>query len=615
MSNQWILGVHLGHDASAAILKDGAVVAAIEEERLTRIKGFAGFPYHAIEGVLRIAGVTAADVGTVAIAGKQLHKELPYWILLKRLKRLKPWRELYSKGLIIMSHLLNSDAVRRMLYEDGKFWENVHQELRRIGFDNAEFRNFDHHECHASSAYFPSPFSDAMVFTLDAKGDFCSGSISSGEKGQLRTISRVSHLDSIGQFYAAITKFLGFRPNRHEGKITGLAAFGNAEPLASNFRNLISFQNSEEPAKEFRRVLPGMADPREATTLADLDRRKVPLRRRIEIGSNEPDNIPYVAAFECLNEWIGQSSDGCSKEDIAAAAQTVTEDWIVHWVKQNLPSGETDVCLAGGVFANVKVNQRIREIDGVRNIYVQPAMGDDGLSLGAALLALKEGQSNVPLSECGNLRHVYLGPCYSDEQIKAALEEAGEDIEWERVDDVETRIARLIHNGGIVGRFNGAMEWGPRALGNRSILVRPTDNSINDALNVRLHRTEFMPFAPSVLDYRAKDYFIDYDDSHIAADFMTVTYDVYPERQEEIEAVVHVDGTARPQVIHQDTNPSFHKILREYEILSGLGLLVNTSFNIHEEPIVSSPEDALRALRDGAVDVLAIGSFLVRLNG
>lgn len=605
-----ILGIHLGHDASAAVIRDGQVVAAVEEERLTRIKGFAGFPYGAIREALSIAGVTPKDVGIVAVAGKHLHRELAHWLLLKRLHRLSSWQELYYKGMMFLAYTLNSDVVRESLYPKELFWQSLYKELQRLGFTRASFRTYDHHLCHASSAYFTSPFDKAMVFTMDACGDFCSAMALVGEGGHLKAISRLSHLDSIGQFYAAVTRFLGYRPNRHEGKVTGLAAFGNVEPLASRFRGLVHFDNGNKRAKAFRRHLPGMANPPGKTGLVALNGR-VGLKKRVVIASNGVKNLPYEVAAEVFQMWLGQICSGYSREDIAAAAQKVTEEWIAEWVRRNLPAGEHDVCLAGGVFSNVKINQRIRELPGVKNVYVQPAMGDDGLSLGAALLALKELSLSSDGERAVSLDHVYLGPSYSDQEIEKTLLSYQRRFRWERMDDIEARIAELVFRGTIVGRFNGALEWGPRALGNRSILVRPTDKSINETLNKRLRRSEFMPFAPSVLDYRAKDYFIGYENDQIAADFMTITYDVYPKRQNEIEAVVHVDGTARPQVVRRETNPSFYRILQEYEKLSGLGLMVNTSFNIHEEPIVATPEDALRALEEQAVDLLAIGFFLV----
>jgi len=606
-----VLGIHLGHDASAALIKGGRILAAIEEERLTRLKGFAGFPYGAIEEILCIARMTPGDIKVVAIAGEHLHRELMYWVLLKRIRRLSRWKEVYSKVLMGLTYVFASNWLRQLLYPAEVFWRSVHQELTNLGFGKADFKSYDHHSCHAASAYFTSPFDEAVVFTLDARGDFCSGMMSVGSDQGIKIVSRISHLDSIGQFYASITRFLGFRPNRHEGKVTGLAAFGRSEPLASSFRSLMQLGNGSASVPAIRRWLPGVANPAHETGMSLLDGSATGLKKKILIAANSPENVPYAVASELFQIWLGEVCKGFNSEDIAAAAQRVTEEWTTEWILRNLPEGEHPVCLAGGLFANVKVNQRIRELPRVKGVYVQPAMGDSGLSLGAALLAWCEMSTGHKRNRFSTMVSAFLGPQYDNEQIEKVLRSHTGQVSWEPVEDIERKIAELVHQGYVVGRFNGRLEWGPRALGNRSILVRSTDASINQTLNQRLRRTEFMPFAPSVLDYRAKDYFLGYEDNHIAAEFMTITYQACPERIGEIEAVVHVDGTARPQVVSQENNPSFFKILQEYELLSGLGLMVNTSFNIHEEPIVATPEDALKALEQDAVDVLAIGSYLV----
>ena len=210
------------------------------------------------------------------------------------------------------------------------------------------------------------------------------------------------------------------------------------------------------------------------------------------------------------------------------------------------------------------------------------------------------------------MSHAYLGPSFSSNEIENCLIANHHDVKFTRSNEVEKDIAKLIHEGSVVGRFNGRAEWGPRALGNRSILLKPTEKTANDTVNQRLNRSEFMPFAPSVIDVQAGRYFENYDKTQVAAEYMTMTYNVFEDQIGDIEAVVHVDNTARPQIVRKETNPSYYKILEQYLKLSGNGCIVNTSFNLHEEPIVNSPEDALRALRQGAVDVLAIGDFLVR---
>ena len=265
------------------------------------------------------------------------------------------------------------------------------------------------------------------------------------------------------------------------------------------------------------------------------------------------------------------------------------------------------LCLAGGVFANVKVNQRIHEMAGVDQLFVQPAMGDAGCALGAALHVAANGEG---LRERPALTNVYQGPGYGDDFIESRLRAA--DLPYRRPTDPDRDIARDLHQGKIVGRYAEHTEWGPRALGNRSILARPTDKKINAELNNRLRRTEFMPFAPAILAEYAGDYLVGYRDGDLAARYMTVTYEICAAKKNaDIAAAVHADGTARPQVVHREDNPRLHELIAAYHRLSGIPALVNTSFNMHEEPMVTAPDDAIRAFRVGAVDILYIGPFIV----
>ena len=266
----------------------------------------------------------------------------------------------------------------------------------------------------------------------------------------------------------------------------------------------------------------------------------------------------------------------------------------------------TNICLAGGVFANVKLNQKIMELSGIKNVYIQPAMDDAGAALGAALHVNMRLNKN---KEWTGLETVYTGPDFTESEIKNALEKYN--LPVRRLKCHEEELGRWIYEGKIIGRFNGATEWGSRALGNRSILVRPIEKEINDTLNKRLKRTEFMPFAPSVLDEDASNILRGYSPDHIASRYMTLTYHVNPSMINLIPAVVHVDGTARPQVVFEEDNPSYYKIIKAYKKYSGVGCVINTSFNMHEEPIVNSPEDAIRALLSGAVDILSLGEFVV----
>jgi carbamoyltransferase len=298
-------------------------------------------------------------------------------------------------------------------------------------------------------------------------------------------------------------------------------------------------------------------------------------------------------------------------KDIAAALQRVLEEEVLKMVADGLRlTGEPNVVLAGGVFSNVKLNQRIRECGNVQNIYIHPGMGDDGLMVGAAYL----GQEALARERGVEFRReflktVYLGPEFSVAEIFEAARRHG--VRAEQSSQIEEDTAGHIEAGRVVGRFNGRMEYGPRALGNRTIMANPRDPKINDWLNQRLKRTEFMPFAPSILEEDAHRYFKGWNRDHVAARFMTMTYDVFPEAQENCRAVVHVDGTARPQVVREEDNPGYYRTIAAYKRRTGLPIVVNTSFNIHEEPIVCTPDDAIRSFLTGCVDILTMGNVVI----
>jgi carbamoyltransferase len=547
------------HESGACVLQDGRLVAAINQERLSRKKGDGGYPFEAIEEAMRLAGITPRDLDAVGLAGlpplrRAARMFASQWELWRDTGIVLPRRALYA--------ILTAKQIRRTL-------PGALKGLRRT--------EWAHHHCHAAAAFFTSPLDRATVITLDGIGDSSTcGTMSSGEGTGLRLLSEFNGYYSPGILYSFITKVFGFRPARHEGKITGLAAYGNPDTCRDVFEQLLDYQTDRH--RFFSRQIPYLFGP----------------------GSEDLWSIPLIS--DLLNTL--------EHKDIAAGLQAVLETRVTAMVRDAIrQTGIPDVALAGGVFANVKVNQRIREMPEVGNVYVHPGMGDEGLMVGAAYLAAIDATGDRTGFERHFLDNVYLGPSADRNAIHNAA--AGPGLHVEPVDDVEDRVAALLAAGKIVGRFNGRMEYGPRALGNRSILADPTDPEINNWLNQRLKRTEFMPFAPSVMEEHAGEYFMGWTPDQVAARFMTMTYDVVPERRNDCGAVVHVDGTARPQVLRREDNPSFHRILDAYHRRTGRPLLVNTSFNIHEEPIVCTSEDAIRAFTAGSVDVLAIEDCLV----
>jgi carbamoyltransferase len=585
-----IIGIHFGHDSSVAYIKDGDVVASVEEERFTRIKTFKGFPYGGLKYIEETFGATPGNVDAVVVAGKTLFEQYHPETFRERL--------LARKGG-------KASKLRKLLKPESNYADEneayFYEHMQKLGVEKKNIHFVEHHLAHAASAYYQSPFKNALVVTSDGKGDDVSAQVYLAREGKLDKLAEISSLASLGQMYSEVTRYLGFKPNRHEGKITGLASYGDAKVLAEDFFEFFTFDESS-----------GIYDSSlEKEVNGEEFLKFCPLSKRAVIRSVSPRRIDQkYEAISCLyQKKFEKLCAGVSKEDIAAAVQYVLEEvtkkFVKYWVDK---TGAEYVCLAGGVFANVKLNQRILELDGVKNVFIQPAMGDSGLSLGSALYHY--ARTNPDFSG-KTIYDVYKGPEFSNDEISRKLQNTDFAYDYFEHDELARKTAQLLNEKRIVGLFNGRMEFGPRALGARSILIAPFDKSINKTVNERLNRTEFMPFAPVVLDKYADSYFKGYDESHIAAEFMTITYDVYEEKQKEIEAVVHVDGTARPQVIKREKNPLYYDILEAFYRLTGVPVLVNTSFNAHEEPILQNIDNAFNALDSDIVDFLVIGNFLV----
>ena len=601
-----VLGLHIGHDATACLAVEGTVLAAVGEERLSRTKQHYGFPFKAIAAVLEQAGVAPSEVDCIALGGGDALDFNPWQVRhiynpcengeidfsnqvpasVGRQACLGALRIAATKVLGLSDH---RPAIARKALEDS---------LRACGLDPTRAKVVDHHLAHAVSAYATSMFDQSLGITIDGYGDGVNTAIWACQPTAIKCLAYGPKADdagafSPGDFYSYVTRYLGFKRNRHEGKITGLAAYAPPSDYYDSIKDLLTV-DSESAC--FTSSISAFRYTRER-------RPHVIFRRLIRWAISGKLWDPL------LMDELGRRCTGASPAQVAAAAQQLVEDRIValatFWVQKTRMSR---VCLAGGVFANVKLNQRIAEIDGVNEVFIHPNMGDGGLSLGAAIWKSQEPVLGKVELKRHVLKDVYLGPEFEREYMRRTLEVAGASFSEESA--IEERIAEAVHQGKVVARFDGRMEYGPRALGNRSILAAPTDPDINDWLNKRLQRTEFMPFAPAVLADCAADIF---DNFHMdqALKFMTITLDVKPEWRQRIPAVCHIDGTARPQLLDPINTPSFHKIVSCYKKLSGLPVLINTSFNMHEEPIVCTPEDALRAFEMGHLDFLAMGPFWV----
>jgi carbamoyltransferase len=602
-----VLGIHFGHGSAAALVDDSGVLAAIEEEKLNRVKGFVGYPFKAVEYVLRATGVSMREVDRVALGSVNVAEFSYNFIHLVRniFQRDAFWPKSKAVLLDVLKQVRPGWDTSRLL--DEQFFSLLEA---HAGIGRDKVVKVNHHLAHAASAFYCSPWEEAVIITADGKGDGLCGGAFFGDQTGIRVLDSVPDRFSVGQFYQAVTKFLGYKVNRHEGKITGLAAFGSSEHTYPLMRKILLVGEDGQMDNVFYDDERMITDPVNYYESEVDDKSYMTMRYMRSLNGALRG---YAIAHQRYQGFLTEEMAEFSPEDLAAGVQQLAEEslraYAGHQLKDYLPC---NVCLAGGVFANVKVNQRIGEIAGVGSLYVQPAMDDAGCALGAALQVVAQEQGTDSLSR-GLLRCVYKGPEYDEASMEEALQKSG--LSYSKPQILEDDLAEMLHAGKIIGRYTGGLEWGPRALGNRSILIRPTDKSINDTLNKRLNRTEFMPFAPSILAERAADYLVGYRDSDEAARFMTLTYAIRRERRDEIAAAVHVDGTARPQVVLCEDNPSLHGIISAYHRLSGIAAVVNTSFNMHEEPIVDTPDDAIRAFRAGAVDVLSMGPFVAEVTG
>ena len=602
-----VLGLSpLDKDATVTLVEDGEITYAAGEERFTRIKLQDGFPTRALADALEQTGTRIDEIESVVypflgwqdetrLFEKNLANErdfldesvsretsekieaaksrIPNRTL--EIPGLRDANERMEKGMAktIAYKLLGNDSViSRNIAKRGsarwgqdashfhqKWHEELESSLEELGLGK-KLKRIEHHDSHAANAYFNSGFDEALIVTLDGYGSGLAGSVSIGRGGRIERTHSLQYPHSLGTFYESVTSSLGFKPSRHEGKIVGLAAYGDPAVL----RDVLLSRFHQEPGNF--RIL-------------------------------EINNVYFSRLL----------ASQFPKIDVAAAYQHVLErvacEYVGHYVKK---TGIKNVTLSGGVAANVKLNQRIKEIPGVEAIFIHTNMGDGGCGTGAALL---EFVSKNPGALAKPLADVFLGPSFTSEEIAEALR--SHQLTFNECTPVEPEIARLISEGKVVARFNGRMEYGPRALGNRSVIYHAKEPAVNQWLNQRLGRTEFMPFAPATMVEHAASCYKNLAGGEHAAQFMTLTFDCTDRMKRDSPAAVHVDGTARPQLVSTTSNPSFHAILTEYHKLTGIPSLINTSFNMHEEPIVCSPEDAIRAFLQGNLDYLAIGDFVV----
>jgi carbamoyltransferase len=572
----YLLGIHNGvHDASACLFREYELLAAVSQERLTRRKNDGvdvaeELPLAAVDECLSIAGIARADVDVVCSTRAQW--EMQSFRLTGRMWTRQQYARLTGrKRLYQMTYMMRKQNTKKALhvFDEPSF-------RQRHAFAKAELYFCNHHAAHGIPAYFFSDFDDALIYTADGFGDDVAYSARTGKRGNIglvfggdENLNLPMKVNSVGLLYNFFTEALGFIVNRHEGKLTGLSAFG--EPKAG------------------------------AELIAHFS-----VDARGEAATDYPD-------YTSMRDHAFAVCRRLSREDAAASVQAVTEHVICRAVETLVRNtGLSSLALGGGVFSNVRLNRAVLETTAAQNVFIFPGMGDEGLPVGACLIYLHERDGAESwASKRYRLTELYLGRNH-DADFGAAAGRHKE-IVPDREGPVEKAVNALI-DGEVVAIYTDRMEFGPRALGARSILASPVRREVNDAINKRLDRSEFMPFAPVVLAEHVASVFDIHGGNAHAARFMTITCDVRGEWRDRIPAVVHVDGSARPQVIEARENPLYHQVLELFHQRTGLPVLVNTSFNVHEEPIVDTPEQALTALLDRRIDRILTGDALYRLG-
>lgn len=589
----YILGINaVFHDSSACILKDGKLLAAAEEERFTHIKHgkrpvpFSTYelPFHAIDYCLKVAGIHLNDVDQIAysfnpyilLGSAYEHSDvitlplkpstanmIPEASVLslhgssesKAEEWMSPWDPLF------LSHIVN--APRQLV--DG--WPH-HLQERFLGAELREDRwHFvDHHISHAASAFFPSPFDRAAVMTIDGRGEMATTSYYVGNGNSLSFIDQVNMPHSLGLLYERVTTHLGFLHSSDEYKVMALASYGKPE-FVNEFEAMIHL--GEKGAYTIDEI--------------DLSLLFGPKRKRGDEFGQHHFNVAH------------------SLQKVLESTVLKITEWLYAETK------ESNLCLAGGVALNCVLNAHLRDRGPFKNIWVQPAAGDAGTALGAAMSVYAECNKRSD-KKSFVMDHVYWGPDYTDKQIEHFLKWAK--VPYKRLDNVAKETAKILSEDKIIGWYQGRMEFGPRALGSRSILASPISSAMQARLNEVKDREDFRPVAPVVLEEDAAEWF----DNGGYSPFMLFVYPVKEDKADRIPAVRHVDGTARIQTVNEKQHPAYYSLLKEFKALTGVPVLVNTSFNTLGKPIVCSPRDAIECFWTSPFDALVIGSFLVEKN-
>ncbi len=577
----YVLGINAYHgDVSAVLLQNGQLLTALEEERFRRIKHWAGFPTLSIQRCLEISGISGKDISHVAISRD-------------------PKAHLWRKALFTLTKRPNLSIVRDRLRNAGQLRDVRTPLAAALAMPLSKLPKLhfvEHHPSHLASAFFVSPFDSAAICAIDGFGDFVSTSMAVGKGNHFDVLARVYFPHSLGMLYTAVTQYLGFMGYGDEFKIMGLAPYGEPE-FVPELRRLVKLK----PGGTFELALEYFRHWNEGVNMEWSD--GYPTLGRV-----------YSSALEKLLGPPRDTDAPLTKRDenIARSLQAVYEECAFHvlnglWERTKNPR----LCMAGGCAMNSVANGKVRANTPFEELYIQPASGDNGTALGAAYYVwnqvLAQPRSFV-------MEHGYWGTAYPAADV-SSLVDARTDVEWtyDRVTyedeaGVCRRAAELISEGNVVGWFQGRMEWGARALGNRSILADPRRGDMRDLINTKIKfREKFRPFAPSILEEALDDYFVD-----AAPDpFMQQVYAVRPDKRAVLPAITHADGSGRLQTVSERTNPLYYRLIREFSRISGVPVVLNTSFN-ENEPIVDTPEQALDCFLRTRMDAIVVGNTVIR---
>jgi carbamoyltransferase len=561
-----ILGVHHGHDSSAALISNGIVLASAAEERFSRIKNDNSFPINAIDFCLAQAKISSVQVDAIAIPGKTHTQELEAFFDLSEVKGLS------KNNLGVLKNkfkrFLNSNSL-------GLGDLPLYQPAIKVG-NNCKLIYCGHHLSHAASAYYTGHRfdSESLIITMDGHGEGISTAVWSGKGKKIKLLKSFDGGGSLGWLYGNATEALGWRHGSDEWKVMGLAPYGFPKP--DLFKGLHPVYSGGDLVKSYKFS---------------------PFKRWDDHGASHWHSKDA--------ELMRERSKHVSKEDYAAEIQRLIEEQALELVVPWLQVLKTrSLYCAGGAFLNIKLNQRIWDLGILDKQWIFPDAGDAGLSVGAALYAFHLQNERAEIKPINN---IYWGPSYEDEEIRSILNDRG--ISYSYNTNPTKVIASFLAKNYVIGWFQGRMEAGPRALGNRSILMSPLHANNKDIVNAKVkYREGFRPFCPSILEEYAKEYLTEYRDER----YMTTSFNATLRAQMKIPAVVHVDNTVRPQIVSEEQNPRYHDLINSFGKLTGEYALLNTSFNVKGEPVVCNPREAIKCFFDTGLDILCIGNFIVK---